>query len=201
MTNRPIMLCLMLACACAGGCAARPASTADEGNYRTIRAEPLRDTEAAKEANRRGLRRLDSGELDKAQAAFEQALTADVKFGPAHNNLGKVYFARKNWYKAAWEFENARKLMPRHPGPRNNLALVLERAGELDRAVDLYREAVGLAPDHIAYRANLTRALLKRGDRTKEVHTNLKRILEEDTRTQWLIWAKQRLARIADRFE
>lgn len=201
MVNRLTIPCALIACLLAAGCATRPIEIDNKSNYRTIRTEPLRDTEAAKKANQRGLARLEKEQLDQARKAFEAALTADVRYGPAHNNLGKVYFARKNWYKAAWEFENARRLMPRHPGPRNNLGLVLERAGELDRAVDLYREAVGLDPDNMAYLGNLTRALIKRGDRTREVYNNLKRILEHDTRTPWLIWARQQLARISDNFE
>jgi hypothetical protein len=36
--------------------------------------------------------------------------------GPAHNNLGIVYYRRKKYYLAAWEFQYAARLMAYH-GP------------------------------------------------------------------------------------
>lgn len=183
------------------GCQHAAPDADTQGNYRTIRTEPLRNTDAARRAHQQGLEHLDQQNLELAQKAFERALTADVEFGPAHNSLGKVYYQQQDWYRAAWEFEYAKKLMPRRPEPRNNLALVLEQAGELDRAIDLYREAVGLAPDNIRYRANLARALVRRGDRSREVRVLLEAILEEDTRPEWLTWAQSQLDSKGWRFE
>ena len=45
--------------------------------------------------------------MEKAEKLLKQALTADIGYGPAHNNLGKVYYHRQNFYLAAWEFEYA----------------------------------------------------------------------------------------------
>ncbi len=174
------------------GCADTAAGPS--GPYRTIAVEPGRDTDAASRQNQKGLAHLAAGELDQACDAFGRALNADVEFGPAHNNLGKVYFQRKNWYKAAWEFEYARKLMPRRAEPANNLGLVLEQAGELDRAVEHYRQAVALDSGKIEYVANLARALVRRGERTDETRRLLQRLLAEDQRPDWLIWARQQLA-------
>lgn len=185
----------------AGGCQTGSTAAEGPGNYRTIRTEPLRNTDAARRAHQEGLQHLDEGHRDRARRAFERALTADVEFGPAHNSLGKIHYQQQDWYRAAWEFEYAKKLMPQRPEPRNNLALVLEQAGELDRAIELYREAVGLAPDNIRYRANLARALIRRGDRSEEVRVLLRAILEADDRPDWLIWAKQQLESKGWRFE
>lgn len=190
----------MIVCLCALmlislGCAGQETVTPPKVSYRTVTTGPLRNTEAAREANQRGLEHLHAGEIAEAGTAFRQAVERDIEFGPAHNNLGKVYYLQKDWYKAAWEFEYARKQMPRRAEPRNNLGLVLERAGELDNAVNYYREAVSLAPDDIHYRANLARALIRRGDRTPEVFALLRQILDQDTRPAWLIWAKQQLGR------
>lgn len=172
------------------------------GEYRTISVTPLRDTDAAKRANDRGLSLLADGELDKAKDAFKDALTADVEYGPAHNNLGKVYYMQRDWYKAAWEFEYAKKQMPKHAGPHNNLGLVLEHAGELDKAVDEYRAAVSLAPDNMQYIGNLARTLVRRGDtRTDETRTLLKQIVENDKRIPWVIWARQELAGMGVEYE
>lgn len=179
------------------GCASTAGETA--GDYRTIRVEPRRNTDAARRENDAGLSHLGKGELDHAAAAFRRALNEDVEFGPAHNNLGKVHYRNRDWYKAAWEFEYARKLMPKHAEPRNNLGLVLEESGEFDRAADQYREAVALDPGDIQYRANLVRALIRRGDRTDEVRSLLKQVIEEDTRPEWVTWARQQQTIVSGR--
>jgi Flp pilus assembly protein TadD len=163
-------------------------------NYRTITTEPLRDTEAAKKANQQGMKHLRNNELDKALAAFNRACEADVEYGPAHNNLGEVYYRKDDLYKAAVEFDAARRLMPDHPGPHNNLGLVREHGGEYDQAVQRYRQAVKLAPDNVEYVANLARVMSKRGDRSDEHRDLLRRILAEDKRPEWLMWAKRQLA-------
>jgi len=177
------------------GCATTEEEVDVSGDYRTVRADPLRNTQAAVEANQEGLAHMDAGEWELAADAFSRALLNDVEYGPAHNNLGKVYYYQQNWYNAAWEFQYAIKLMPRRAEPLNNLGLVLEQSNDYDRAIDQYRAAVSADPKNIVYRANLARAMIRRGDRSDEVQGLLIQILDEDTRPEWLIWAKQQLAR------
>ncbi|MFO8014763.1 MAG: tetratricopeptide repeat protein [Phycisphaerae bacterium] len=198
MRQTTLTLALVTLALAAAGCASFLTGESSGPSYRTIRTQPGRSTDLARKANAQGLDHLEVGELDQATRAFQKALTADVEFGPAHNNLGKVYYRQEDWYRAAWEFEYATKLLPRSAEPRNNLGLVLERAGELDRAVDCYREAVGLAPHRVEYRGNLVRALYRRGDRTSEVRTLLGEVLEEDTRIAWRAWAERVLATMDD---
>jgi Tfp pilus assembly protein PilF len=188
-------LCLAAATLAGAGCQSAGSDPA-AGAYRTIRVEPRRDTDAARRANQRGLDFLAKGDLDRAAEQFGAALTADVEFGPAHNNLGRIYFAKKDWYKAAWEFEYAAKLMPRRAEPRGNLGLVLEEAGELDKAVDQYRQAISLDPGNIEYKANLVRTLIRRGEQTDEVRQLLQQVIDQDARPQWQTWAKQQQSRL-----
>ena len=191
-----LSLGLVIAALVGMGCANMSGGRGNGATYRTVAVEPGRDTEAAKRANEAGLEHLAKGEIEQAAKAFERALTADVEFGPAHNNLGRVYFKQKDWYKAAWEFEYAGKLLPKHAAPRNNLGLVFEEVGQLDRAVEYYREAVNLDPENIQYRSNLCRALVRRGDRTSEVRNLLERMLQQDDRPEWRVWAKRQQVRI-----
>lgn len=170
-------------------------------NYRTITTEPLRDTDAARAANRKGVEYLRDGELDKARTSFVRACEADVEFGPAHNNLGEVYYRQDDLYKAAVEFEAARKLMPDHAGPLNNLGLVHEHGGEYGRAIEYYRKAIERDRDNVEYAANLARAMTRRGDRSDEHRDLLRRILAEDKRPEWLMWAKRQLAEKYGRVE
>lgn len=191
-----IFVLAVLACI-STGCETNPSAQGDGESYRTLRVEPRRNTDEAKRENQAGLDHMAQGDLQKAYDAFGRALAADVDYGPAHNNLGKIYFKQKDWYKAAWEFEYARKLMLKHAEPRNNLGLVLEEAGELDKAVDQYKEAVNL-DGNVEYRANLVRAMIRRGERTEEVRSLLQQVIDEDTRPTWAIWAKQQLANMPD---
>jgi tetratricopeptide (TPR) repeat protein len=85
-------------------------------------------------------------ECCEAEQLLKDALTADVTFGPAHNNLGKVYFHQNKHYLAAWEFEYAVKQMPDRYEPLNNLGLVHESVGKLDEAIDYFLQATMLSP-------------------------------------------------------
>ena len=95
-------------------------------SHHLVQAERRVDSRLARELTEKGLVAFDTGDLAEAERLFREAVDVDVAFGPAHNNLGKVYFELEKMYLAAWEFEYAIKLMPHHPGPRNNLGLVLE---------------------------------------------------------------------------
>ena len=174
------------------GCNASSARPGEEG-YRTISVDPKRDSDKAKLLNQEGNDHLAKGELELAAAAFTKALDADVEFGPAHNNLGNVYYRQREWYKAAWEYEYATKLLPRFAEPRNNLGMVYEESGQLDKAVEQYRQAVGLSDD-IQYRANLTRCLIRREGHTDEVRSLLKQLVNQDTRPDWHDWATKELS-------
>lgn len=184
-----LLLSLLLG---ATGCQS-PADDRGSG-YETVAGESLHDTDAARQHNVRGLEALQRNDLDLAEQAFKQALEADVMFGPAHNNLGKVYFAREHYYKAAWEYQYAIKLMPYHPEPKYNLGLVYETVGKLDEAVNLYNEARGLEPDNPILIGNVARARIKRGDKGSDMRDLLSELIMKDTREDWLAWAREKLA-------
>ena len=186
----PVLLCVFALGACTSS--SKPDLDSDE-DYRTINAGPLRDTSAARQANAQGLEHLDAGELYQAEQAFKRAIQADVEFGPAHNNLGKIYFLKRDYYLAAHEFDDAIKLMPKHAGPHNNLGLTLIEAGKLDDAVLSLRKAVTIDPNTIEYQSNLARALVQRGDKTQEVITLLRAVALRDDRVEWRVWASHQL--------
>jgi Tfp pilus assembly protein PilF len=179
------------------GACAPSTQVAAPSSYRTISVDPRRDTDQARALNDRGMDLLAQGHLELASDAFTRALEADVEFGPAHNNLGLVYYRQKDMYKAAWEFQYAINLIPRFAEPHNNLGLILEDSGKLDDAIDKYRQAVALSPD-IQFRANLGRSLIRRDGHTEEVRTLLSQLLQQDSRPQWRDWARRELAAMGD---
>ena len=95
-------------------------------------------------------------------AEVRSALEADVTFGPAHNNLGRVYYHQGQLYLDAWEFQYAIKLMPYQPEPKSNLGLVLEAANKLDEAIKNYDEAMNLEPENPQFLGNDARARARR---------------------------------------
>ena len=187
-----ILLIAMLALV--GGCSHQRTVDKRAKDYETVAKDPRRDTERARVENGRAIQLIEAGKYDKAEEALKRALAADVMYGPAHNNLGKVYFQANNLYLAAWEFGYAMKLMPNVPEPRNNLGLVFEAAGNFDNAVKEYTEALQIEPDNAEFIANSARARVRRGDTDDEVKELLQRVVMQDTRPDWNQWARQRLS-------
>lgn len=118
------------------GCSFLERATAPR--YVTLLIERAEGEDKAREEIQRAAALFRKGKVDEAEKALKNALAADVNYAPAHNNLGNVYFARGEYYLAAWEFEYAVRLMPNHPEPLNNLGAVYEQVGRLERAIECY---------------------------------------------------------------
>jgi Flp pilus assembly protein TadD len=131
-----------------------------------------------------------------AEIALKAALEADIMCGPAHNNLGKVYYRQGKLYLAAWEFQYAMKLMPNQSEPPNNLGLVFESVGKFDEATDSYEKAVALGPENVEALGNLARARIRRGDHQGDVAALLEKLVLRDTRPTWAAWERKTLARL-----
>jgi Flp pilus assembly protein TadD len=112
-------------------------------------AESARNPVEADRLSRQAADAIDRGELDHAEELLRRALSHDLYFGPAHNNLGVVFLERRKLYEAANEFEWARKLMPSEPDPRVNLGLCLERAGRIEDAMASFDAALQVSPEHL----------------------------------------------------
>lgn len=192
-----IAVSFMLA-VCAGGCASQhTASGVDRSTpYETVPDQPGRDITAASAHTTRAEKLLSEGKYEEAEAAAKAALEADVTDGRAHNTLGRAYFEQAKYYLAAWEFQYAIKLLPHRPEPKNNLGLVFEAVGKLDRAVECYGEARQIETDNPQFIGNLARAKLRRGDKDNEVRQLLADLVAKDTRPEWVQWARERLARL-----
>lgn len=184
-------LSLVTAAISAPGCG----TTRSTGPYAPLD-ESLRDTARAQRLNHEAAPLIHSDPA-KAEKLLREALTADLYFGPAHNNLGAIYVAQGRLYQAAGEFEWARKLMPGHPDPRLNLALVLEKAGRTDEALQTYATALEVYPGHIPTIQALARLQMRSGrtdDRTAEF---LDEIALRGETEEWRTWARSQRLKIA----
>jgi tetratricopeptide (TPR) repeat protein len=194
MAERRLALLLVALAMMAPGCAMFPSKQGRD--YRTVPASPNRDTDRAKAENEQAIRFCEKGRFDKAEKALQEALIADVTFGPAHNNLGKLYFSQGQYYLAAWEFEYAIKLMPHRYEPFCNLGLVYETVGKLDDAISMYSQAYALEEKTPEVIGNLARVRLRKGESTAEVEPLLAELVFLDTRPEWVNWAKEQLATV-----
>lgn len=185
-------LLLLLASTLLAAC--QPHNLPAQSDYQTVGKVPNRDTDKAQQSNDEALKLLDKKDYAGAERLLKQALAQDVMFGPAHNNLGLLYFRQSKLYLAAWEFQYATKLMPGHPEARNNLGLVFEASGKLEQAIGSYEEAMKAEPDNAQFVGNLARARIRRGDSDTDVRPLLEKLVAIDTRPDWTHWAREKLA-------
>ncbi len=185
------------ACGLLGACPGCGAPQNRIVDYQTVPKVPRRDVETARRHNAAALEHIAQSQWADARQQLKLALQADITFGPAHNNLGKVYYHEDELYLAAWEFQYAIDLMPHHPEPRNNLGMVMEATGRYDAAVDHYEQARSLAPDHPQIIGNLVRARIARGDRDEQTRDLLQELALKDSRDTWREWAARQLLRMS----
>lgn len=159
----------------------------------TVAVDPRRDSDAARQANHKGLDLLAKGKLDDAAKRFEEAILADPFYGPAHNNLGAVYDRQKRFYQAAMAYQQASKLMPTRPEPLSNLGMIREKTMRLDEAMKAYEDALKLAPDHPEIVGNLARVRIRLGKLDPKTRELLQQVVDRDVRDDWQHWARQTL--------
>jgi Flp pilus assembly protein TadD len=161
-----------------------------------VRGDVTRNTAAARADTARALKLIEDKKFADAEPVLRRAIEADPTYGPAHNNLGLVYYQLGRLYDAAWEFQNAIKLLPDQPQPHNNLGLVLESALKFNEAEQAYTEAHHLAPQNPEYAGNLARVRIRLGERDEETRRLLEIVIIADTRPEWVEWARSNLTRL-----
>ena len=172
-----------------GACTSQPAP---DGPYQPV-SENLRSSLIAEERN------LEAADLiysdpPEAERLLREALTADIYFGPAHNNLGVLYLEQGKLFEAANEFEWARKLMPGAPDPRMNLALTLEVAGRVTEAIAEYETALEVSPEHVPTMQAMAKLLMQRDVEDPRLPKLLEDVAMRASDENWRSWATDHLA-------
>jgi Flp pilus assembly protein TadD len=132
----------------------------------------------------------------RAEAALRTVIEAEPFNGPAHNNLGVALLHQGELYEAANECETARKLMPGHPDPRVNLALVLECAGRVDDAISTFGAALEVSPNYIPALQGLTRLQISSGRTDQGTASMLDDISLRGETQEWRDWARLQSAKL-----
>lgn len=102
-----------------------------------------RDPLTADEHARLGAAYEAQGALSDADAQYERAVARDRRHHGAWMALGNRAYAAGDYSKAAWRYRTVLRLVPRHPGASNNLAMVyLAQNRRLDEAEALAQDAL-----------------------------------------------------------
>jgi tetratricopeptide (TPR) repeat protein len=97
--------------------------------------------------------------LDKAIAAYHQALAIDPKLAPVHVNLGVARQAQGKVVEAIAEFKKALQLDPKYAMAHVGLGNALQAQGKLDEAIAEYKKAIAIDPKLALAHYNLGLAL------------------------------------------
>jgi len=171
----------------------RKARRSKNAAYETVSAAPNRLPLMAQSLTNDAIDLICKCDWCPAQELLRQALAADVSYGPAHNALGKVYYAQHKYYLAAWEFEYAIMSMPERAEPYNNLGLVYEAVGRTEEAIEQYQSAYNMNPQDPNAIGNLARTLLRQDPDDEVAMELLRELTYYDTRPNWVYWASERL--------
>jgi tetratricopeptide (TPR) repeat protein len=104
-----------------------------------------------------------AGRLDAAVAACERAIAIDPSHAPAHSVRGSILVQQRRQIDALAAHARARALQPDSPIVLNEFANALMADGDVDNALNLYREALARAPQAAALHFHLGLALLAAG--------------------------------------
>ncbi|HYE21549.1 MAG TPA: tetratricopeptide repeat protein [Tepidisphaeraceae bacterium] len=157
------------------------------------------DTALARQQNDLAFDLIGKGKYLEALPLLERAINADPYYGPAHNNLGIVYYHTDSLANAGRSFETALRNMPNQPDARNNLGLVFERLNRPTDAATEYERARRLAPENPEYLANLCRARYKLDPRDPGLTPLLRELVAKTRSAEWRTWAETNLLRLSAR--
>ena len=157
-------------------------------------AEEQRDPAKAEQCYREALADLKANpeSTSRGEELLREALGYDLYHGAAHNNLGVILLQQDKLYDAAEEFEWARKLLPGHPEPRANLAIVLERGGKHSDALEAAKSALETAPGNLNALQTIAFIQCRNGLTDGQTLGYLHDIAMRSSDKEWVDWAQRK---------
>ena len=189
-------MALLLILALVAGCAGN--AKEDKQIYESPAEAKAIQAEKASGLNYEAAMLIEQRQYRNAEMLLKEALTEDMTHGPAHNNLGLVYYHLQQYYTAAWEFEYAVKLMDNASEPLNNLGMVYEAVGQYEKAHGYYERAYEADPNNVQIIGNFARNHVRQGLKNNQLRVLLDEIVLRDGRTDWIEWAKEQRAVIGN---
>ncbi|HMC74029.1 MAG TPA: tetratricopeptide repeat protein, partial [Terriglobales bacterium] len=90
---------------------------------------------------------LRAGELQRAEASFQQVIALDPQAAGAYANLGVIYMRRRQWNQALRTLRKAERLAPKVAGIRLNIGLAYYRQNDFRNAISPFESVVRDQPD------------------------------------------------------
>jgi predicted negative regulator of RcsB-dependent stress response len=117
-----------------------------------------------------GLAYLDAGDLTRADYYLREAIRIDSRYAVAYQNLGHIDYRLKKWDAAAEHFRESLKwenhFINKAKG-HNNLGVSLLMKGNIDEAMDEFKNAIEINPDLARAKINLKNAYMLKERRMK----------------------------------
>ena len=117
-----------------------------------------------------GLRLSRQGKSKDALSELKQALSLDPALTDAHLALGYAYLDSEEPNAAQREFELVMKQHTASPGAKLGLGIAAVRLGDLDRGIEILKEAVQINPDPVQGYYELGKAYEKTGKLREAMH-------------------------------
>ncbi len=122
--------------------------------------EHQKDQQAANEAYRKGVALYKQKKHEEAEAALREACQLDPFSANVHFALANVLLARNQVYHAMKEYETTIELKPDLFAPLRNLAILYQKKGFKNKAVEMWERALRCSPED-ATREQVREQLLK----------------------------------------
>lgn len=103
--------------------------------------------------NKAGIAHHQMGDLDTARKLYEKAIKLKKDYAEAINNLGAVWYAKKNYRRATSQYQKAIKLAPLSASMHSNLGTAYFARKKYDDAAQAYQIALQLDPDVFEHRS------------------------------------------------
>jgi protein O-GlcNAc transferase len=112
---------------------------------------------------------LRTGQLDRAETAFNTAISLSPKTPEFHLSLGSLRVRQGRLDDALAAYEDALKLRPDFPLALYNIGVVHALQGNFDKAIDAFEGAEKAPPPNVALLNALAQAYEQKGDTAKAV--------------------------------
>lgn len=103
-------------------------------------------------ANKTGIAYHQMLALDAARKNYERAIRLNSKYSEAVNNLGTIFYARKNYRHSVSLYHRALKLSPNSASIISNLGTAQFARKKYKEAFEAYQQALALDPDVFEHR-------------------------------------------------
>jgi len=151
-------------------------------------------------ANEKAIRLILKGKPERAMRALQKIVAQDPTFGPAHNNLGQLYFDQGDYFVASEHFVRAAELMADRAEPLYNLGMVYENTDRLTEAINMYETAREFDPVDPRPLGNLVRVMMTMNPYDLATEPLLKELLVIEYREEWRDWANTLLAHLRSKY-